>query len=194
MKRSVTRVLQGIADAGFDDPLDAPDELVRKLCEEPCFNIKEVGRRLRLNNRGTQVLNAHLALDHVVTTFLNDEFIPGASIKLDRMPFDQKVELLYSLGFLREENRRWAKRINTIRNKLAHELSFKIPDKDVIELTTHFKDADENGLMKRRPFAHALLIVVVAVDNDRIRKILYDVKQHLALLNIRKVLKETAPD
>lgn len=57
MKRSVARVLQGIATAGFDDPLDDPVGL-KALYHKSCFSINEAGGRLKLNNMGNQVLNA----------------------------------------------------------------------------------------------------------------------------------------
>lgn len=193
MKQAVAAILERAKQEDYENMLDVPKERFRKLCSEPCFDIKKVGKRLRLNNRGTQVLNAHLALDHVLTVFLNDQFISAKKVRTDRMSFNQKADLLYSLGKLPQENHYWAKKVNSLRNKLAHELDFKVPDENVAEFVEHFKDVDGEGLVDRLQFAHSLFLIVLYVEKDRTQQLSFDVDRHLSMLNARKVLAEIAP-
>ncbi|WP_170764948.1 hypothetical protein [Ruegeria lacuscaerulensis] len=190
MKQAITAIMRKIESEGYLNPLDAPKGRVKELCRKTCFEENKVGKRLRLNNRGTQVLNAHLALDHILSVFLNDQFISDATVRTDRMAFNQKAELLYSLGILSSEKLYWAKKVNSLRNKLAHELDFRVSDEDVKEFVDHFESVVDDKLLERLPFAHALMIVVMGVEADRIRSLSYDVERHLSMLNARRVLDD----
>lgn len=188
MKQSIESVLEKLEERGFVDPTTAPNEIIDEICAEACFDLDAVATRLRIRNRGMQVLNAHLVIDHVLTFFLSAQFVAKSKMKIDRMSFDQKVELLYSLGRLSDDSRYWAKRLNGIRNKLAHELDFTVSVADSDEFISHFESLDEKGLLRRFKFAHALLLLVLKIESDRIGTLKLEVKREIALQRIRDLL------
>lgn len=191
VKPAVLKVLNQIKAKGFADPLDAPDEIIQEICEEPCLNLKFVGKRLKLNNRGSQVICAHLAVDHVMSTFVSNLFVDGAPLKSERMYLPQKVDWLVSLGELDADRAAWVRRINSLRNKLAHEMTFEVPDEEVRDYIEFFQQFDDKPFMPRKQFAHALIMLVLFIDANRATSLFKDVKWHLAMENVHRVLRKT---
>lgn len=190
LKPAVRKVFDQLRAKGYADPIDAPDNIVQEICRNPCLDLTFVGKRLRLNNRGSQVICAHLAIDHVISIFVSNLFVEGAPLKVDRMFLPQKVDWLVSLGELDADRASWIRRINALRNKLAHEMTFEVPDAEVREYIEFFQKFDEKPLLAKRQFAHALIMLVLFIDGNRAMSLYKDVKRHLAIENARKVLHE----
>lgn len=197
MKKSVVEFVEAFRAEGFTDLLDVPEDRITQFCNDSNYSFKPVAKRLRLNNRSSQVLNAHLAIDHSLSIFLEDQFLVNATINTDRLAFGQKADFLYSLGQLSEDNYVWVVKLNRLRNKLAHTLDFKISDSTVKEFTTHIKGIKEKAGEKEEGtqlFGDALLILIFLVEADRWRQRHISVKAYLAMLNARKVLNDVSPD
>ncbi|MBY6068056.1 hypothetical protein KUW17_14975 [Leisingera aquaemixtae] len=190
MNQGLIKMLEALKAAGFVNPLDATEEDLRKVTEASCFNVKQIARRLRLRNRGSQVLTAHLALDHVLEIFLEEQFLPNPTVNLERMYFMQKANFLFSLGCLSRENLSWCRRLNSVRNGLAHRLNFEVEDGEVTKFVDGFSKYDEKGLLPGKKFAHALLLLVLRVETD-LRSVRYQsLKRHTAMLNAKRVLDD----
>ncbi|QIE45320.1 hypothetical protein G5B38_07155 [Pseudohalocynthiibacter aestuariivivens] len=191
MKPVVESILKKAEEAGFSDILEASERDVEKLCKDYCFDLKDLARRLRLNNHATRLLTAHLALDHTLSVFLSQQFVAHAAIDVDRWAFAQKVDLLYSLGLIDKGLLDALLQINKLRNKAAHKLNFKVSSKDVDAVIRHCR-ATDGEITGRLRFAEALLTTLLHLDGARSYDVYRQTMAFRAKLNARRVLAETA--
>ena len=189
MKPVVESILKKAEAAGFIDILEASEEDVKKLCEDYCFDLKDLASRLRLNNHATQLLTAHLALDHTLSVFLSQQFVAHSAIDVDRWAFAQKVDLLYSLGLFDKGLLEALRLINKLRNKAAHQLNFKVSSKDVDAVIRHCR-AEDGKISGRLRFAEALLITLLQLDAARSHDAYRQAMSYRAMLNARRVLNK----
>jgi hypothetical protein len=189
MKSVVEDIVRQVKEAGFEDILDAEDSDIRELCNANCFNLKDIARRLRLNNHSTQLLTAHLAIDHTLSTFLSQQFIPDTAIDVDRWAFAQKVDLLFSMGLFSKKLLTALRKINTLRNKAAHRLDFRVSPDDVDAVIDLCSGPDDKATGRLR-FAEALLTALLQLDQARSNDAYQQAMTYRAFLNARRVLGE----
>ena len=77
-----------------------------------------------------RILRAHLYVEHYLTRYLEEKNPQLGSLKNARLSFIQKVALLNSTNRLLQEIRPGIKHINTIRNRLAHQLTASVTPED----------------------------------------------------------------
>lgn len=94
-------------------------------------------------------LSCHLIIEHYI-----DEFLEITSPNLDwnasRLSFSQKISLISSLITKLENVQRYnfipaVKSLNKLRNKLAHDIQYKIQNKDVSDMRKFLKEKDDSG-------------------------------------------------
>ena len=117
------------------DLLATPDEELRNWTKTFSFDRERFNARISSGERWQQLLQAHLYFDHVITQLLVDDALANPDvINAQRMGFVQKLQLIQALGLLNSDLVPPVEFINGLRNKIAHDLSFEISDKDESDL------------------------------------------------------------
>lgn len=105
---------------GKDKLNNEMDEKLAKINEKWNQNIDAIGR----------ILRAHLFVEHFVTECL-EAFNPKlGNIKEARLTFAQKLTLIENYSEETKELSKGIKRLNKIRNQLAHNLESTVSDQD----------------------------------------------------------------
>jgi hypothetical protein len=180
-----------LANAGIesDEALLSTDEAtIKKLCSSYCFDLRAVLRRLRTNNRTVQLLEAHLALDHVLTLTREQQLQREDVLRLDRWGFAQKLELLSALGAVSLRSFDHLKLINALRNKVAHRFEFRISDDDVQQVLKEFPEGMLSDTSKKDKFWKGLGLVIIALEQERQTNLHLRINLHRALVNLRKAV------
>jgi hypothetical protein len=98
------------------------------------FDSDKLTDRLRTGERWHQLIQGHLYIDHVIVNMLTEALEKPASIRLSRLGFQQKLELVEALALLPTELVSIASLVNKLRNRIAHSLEFQVSESDVIDL------------------------------------------------------------
>jgi hypothetical protein len=114
--------------------LATPDVEIRREARVCSFDQKKLAERIRTGEHWQQLLQAHLYYDHVVTCMLTEELKNPDAINVKRMGFFQKLRLIRAMGLLPEQLTIVVERINSLRNRIAHDLNFEIDENQVQEL------------------------------------------------------------
>ncbi|MNF57766.1 hypothetical protein D3C76_529900 [compost metagenome] len=105
---------------GKDKLIEEMDSELAKINQKWAQDVDAIGR----------ILRAHLFVEHFVTECLVS-FNPAlGNIKEARLTFAQKLTLIEDYSVETKELARGIKRLNKIRNQLAHNLSGKVTDED----------------------------------------------------------------
>lgn len=80
------------------------------------------------------MLQVHLYYDHVITRSLLEALVDPEAIQLSRISFAQKLQFIKAMGLVPNELIKTVEFINRMRNKIAHDLSFQISEKDERDL------------------------------------------------------------
>jgi hypothetical protein len=111
--------------------LATPDAEIRREASVCSFDQKKLADRIRTGEHWQQLLQAHLYYDHVVTCILTEELKNPDAINVKRMGFYQKLRLIRAMGLLPEKLTVVTESINSLRNRIAHELDFEIDENQV---------------------------------------------------------------
>jgi hypothetical protein len=111
--------------------LATPDAEIRREASVCSFDQKKLAKRIRTGEHWQQLLQAHLYYDHVVTCILTEELKNPDAINVKRMGFYQKLRLIRAMGLLPEKLTVVIESINSLRNRIAHELDFEIDENQV---------------------------------------------------------------
>lgn len=114
--------------------LATPDEELRKASYVFSFDRIEFQQRVSAGDRWQQLIQAHLYFDHVLTQMIIESLANSDSLNVLRMSFIQKIEMIDAMGLAHRDIIYPIKFINTLRNKIAHDLNAKILDKDENDL------------------------------------------------------------
>ena len=124
------------SDVGQEDAelIELSEDDLRK--RTAVFSFDQILMRDRLNSGEDwhKVVMGHLYVDHIFINMLAEALPNSASIKLSRLGFQQKLELVDAMGLVPKELVGVANLINRIRNKIAHSLDFSITEKDQTDL------------------------------------------------------------
>jgi hypothetical protein len=116
------------------DLLATPDEELVNKVSELCFDYEQFIGRVFQGDRWQQVLQAHLYFDHVITRMLEEALPNPDAMKLRRITFSQKVQLISAMNLVPSSLIPAVEYINGVRNRIAHELNFEISDDAVNNL------------------------------------------------------------
>jgi len=188
MKHSISRSLADFNREGYDNPRLMPIDERLKVYNTRCFDTKEAMKKLRVSNRSMQLINAHLILDHILSKFLKDQLINKPSFKSERLNFSNRVDLIYSMGCIPHDLMIWIKKINGVRNKIAHEMGYKISRDFSDEVIKNFPVQIPSDPTKKYKFALSLMLIIIRLENYRIKKIHEDVETYIALKDLEEVV------
>lgn len=179
--------------------LSTSNQNILKKHEAFSFDYEDFLERVKVGDNWQQLVQSHLYFEHVVTQILSEALANPEAISLSRMGFSQRLDLIVAMALLPDELVAPIRKISRLRNKLAHNLSFRVSERDVRNLEnctpTHLRDAvrAEEG-RAAGPLALHELIGVILLKADIIR-------QHHAAsreigkkaeLRLKAVLRKTA--
>lgn len=155
------------------DPIDLSDDEIDRTSSVFSFDIDECRERLAIGNDGNKIIQGHLFFDHVLNQLLLESLARPKALRLDRMTFSSKVDLCDALGLLGPSVVAFLKRVNKLRNGIAHDLKFEISDQHVQDLVNilpkdyekNIRTIEENESATR--LQAVLLIGATAIDMRR---------------------------
>jgi hypothetical protein len=107
-----------------------------------------------------RILRAHLVIEHFLTKFIESKNPALGPVADARLTFAQKVELLSAKDPLTVELKGGLKRVNKIRNSLAHTLRIAVTAEDVAAIqavplfrAATLEKAKRDGVAHREPIA-----------------------------------------
>lgn len=115
--------------------LATPNEQLKKKVDAFSFDTERFNGRIETGERWQRLLQAHLYFDHVLTLILLDALTNPEAINARRIGFYQKLQLISAMNLLPSDLVVAIDFINGLRNKIAHELDFEIPDQSVTDLS-----------------------------------------------------------
>ncbi|UPJ48687.1 hypothetical protein IVB30_37635 [Bradyrhizobium sp. 200] len=163
------------------------------------FDFDVFDKELRTGDMLFMLIRAHLYLEHVLISMILEACKNPEEVSMRNINFPTKVELCIGLGLLRASWREPLLRINRMRNRVAHRLSFEFTEGEKEELIgllpdQHLLDeaAKEAGLKPedrvQLEWWRILRVVVVWLDIVRQRHQEGRVREKFAQLNLRRVL------
>lgn len=173
---------------GYDQPSLMPKEERLEAYNTMCINTADALRKLRVSNRSLQLISAHLIIDHILTCFLKDQLISKPSFKPERLTFINRIDLIYSMGCIPYDLVMWIKKINGIRNKIAHEMGYEISRAFSDEIIKNFPVEMPGHHIGRYKFALSLMLIIIRLENFRMKKVQEDVETYIAMQDLEKVV------
>ncbi len=109
------------------NPIDMSDEEITAAAQYYSFDVRKIRRRLEDGDLVQQILYAHLVADHVMGRAIAEDLAQPDELEMDRMAFATKVSLASALAVILPEEKGVLRRLNKVRNDVAHNLNFEIP-------------------------------------------------------------------
>jgi hypothetical protein len=113
--------------------LATPDDELRKTAAVMSFDTDKLARRIT-EDAGQSIIQAHLYFDHIVTLCIAGNVPNPDALHLDRIGFSQKLDLLHALGIEHPKLSAFLRKLNSLRNKLSHDLDFEIGEDEISTL------------------------------------------------------------
>jgi hypothetical protein len=135
-----------MSEADFE-LLRTPDSELRLQCRVMSFNPDKMFARVG-EAAWHNVIQAHLYLDHIVTAIITENIPKPRALKLDRISFSQKLDLISALGVVELDVISLLRAINVMRNKMAHDIDFELGSENIDyvikRVPSHLADIIEN--------------------------------------------------
>ena len=129
----------GIEDDLFSEVernlFEETEEEIRARKKVYCFDVKGFDLRISSGDPWQRIVLGHLYFEHVVGQTLLEALIRPEAISLSRMGYSQRIELAFAMGILEEDLVLALRKLNSLRNRLAHDLTFQISDQDVLDFS-----------------------------------------------------------
>jgi len=188
--KKATERLRTPEQDGFRDPVNykveeidwetADDETLNRNAFVFCFDVIEFGKKIKANADWVKIVSAHLYIDHILTCCMEDHIQNEKYLPSDgRISTYDKINICASMGWIQEDMVPILRRINRIRNLLAHRLDFKvsIDDKNSIKhlmpkrYLDRYKEYKGNQGIKWIQRGHVLAgllgVIIVHLDMER---------------------------
>ncbi|WP_146757684.1 hypothetical protein [Cereibacter johrii] len=182
-----------LVEAGLLSDLDihdCEDDKLWEVCNFDCYDQRLLFKRMRLNNRWSQLIHAHSALDHIASEFLFQRLPNKDVLRIDRWGLQQKIDLLHALGLCGKPLHSTITFLNSLRNKAAHRLNFSIEDAHVSDLLSRYPAEIFDSAGRKPGFVHALVVTVALLEGERQRDVFTSLRKRGAKANARRVLDD----
>lgn len=113
---------------------ETPDEEIIARNKKYSFDVQSFDSRISTGDAWQRIVQGHLFFEHVVGQLLLEALTKPEAISLSRMGYSQRLDLASAMGILSDEQIVALRKINSLRNKLAHDLNFEITEQDVLDL------------------------------------------------------------
>jgi hypothetical protein len=129
------------------------------------FDLDAMAAHLPIGDDFAAAIRGHLYLEHILMTFIHAALEKPDAVSLDRMQFPIKVDLAIALGLMSENLAPPLKKINSFRNKVAHNLKYQMSDADRKELYDSFsplgKQLIDESVRHGKIFSAELMVKVI---------------------------------
>ena len=163
------------------------------------FDLATLGQHLNVKSDLEATVRGHLYLEHVLIHFLKEAMPRHELLSMDRVPFNTKVEICAALGVVPKVAIGPLKKINELRNRLAHNLHFAVALQDKKDLLSLFDSASRVLVLERGeegkvydvaeiPISHFIKVMVILIDIERQAYVRWKKNRDGALRNAKEVL------
>jgi len=147
----------------------------------PCFSKADFVTRMGQGEDWHKLLQANIYLEFLALKLLERELRNPTEIELDRMTFRSRLDLIAAMELVPKDIISAIRIISRKRNKIAHDLEFKLSDKDLQEIASSIpKDLKKiarevNNFEDNEPLLlrHYLSIVVLMFEQYRLERVKY---------------------
>ncbi len=196
----------------FDDLMGRIDELSEEQLshgsEKYSFDLGIFKLKIYNAEPWTQIIIAHLYVDHVLNELLSIAFVVPSAVNISRMGFSQKVSLCAALGAIDNDIPVALNAVNGIRNGLAHSLKFEVTGEEIRRIVKSLPCTASEALQdlsstplqwsdERRRLLRCLCVVVLYIESQRhrfVRSRLISAKRRrnleLALEHLNRIERE----
>ena len=154
--------------------LGVSDDELPKNANVFSFDIERCNAPISTGDSWQHLLQGHLYFDHVIKQLPINALENPDAINASRLGFSQKLLLVLALGLFPIGTMSVVEHINSLRNKIAHDLDFEITDKEVLDLSNctpkYLREAaviDKNGELGSIRFHELLFVVLMQVEQNR---------------------------
>jgi len=151
-------------------PIDLTDNEIHEASSVFSFDVSECSKRLKRGDDWQRTVHGHLFFDHILTAMITEMLVRPTELRIDRMAFATKVELASSMGLLSVEWRGFLKAFNSLRNRIAHKLDFRVTRRHAVDLVNGSPDAlkvvisDEHERFGGTLLQHCIKINLLMLD------------------------------
>jgi hypothetical protein len=118
----------------------------RKELDDIKFYRKEFIRHTSTNDMTGLILKGHLFIENELDNLIDNTLIKP--LKISQATFSNKIELSYSLGIIDQEWLGAFRKLNSIRNKYAHDINYNFSEKDFEDLLSTLSKEDKEEYFK----------------------------------------------
>lgn len=94
------------------------------------------------------ILKGHLYIENRLIELIKVKLVNPNAIKLNDLNFPTKINLANALGLIDNKKSKLLRNLNSIRNKLAHDLNFELSDKEIKKQINYFDKYYSNSFQK----------------------------------------------
>ncbi|MCL7408386.1 hypothetical protein [Marivivens donghaensis] len=102
----------------------------------PSFSIPEFKKRMRQGEDWHKLVQAKIYLEFVALKFLEQELANPNEIRLSRMSFSSRLDLISALGLAPKNFIDAVRLVSKKRNNVAHDLEFELTEQDANEIAS----------------------------------------------------------
>lgn len=147
------------------------------------------------------IIRGQLYLEHVLLELLREALPRFERLNVSRMPFSTKVDLCDALGVLHSELPPPFKKINALRNEVAHNLNFEMTATDKAALFDTFPEVGKNLILDRLEGGEELQMddvsvhrivktAIILADYARNHHVVWKRRKEEALENAKRALSD----
>lgn len=163
------------------------------------FDIDKLRDQFTTTSDLEATIRIHLYLENTLIVFLREALPFHEALSVDRVPFGMKVEFCAALGLVPLPLVGVLKKINELRNKVAHDLHYTISlqdKRDLFSLMPAYARelVEENGHLGKKfelteiPIAHFIAVAMVLIDLGRQQYIEWKQKREAAFQQAKDLL------
>lgn len=178
--------------------LATPDSEIVKESQKFCFDYENFNSRIEKGERWQQLVQSHLYFEHVIDHLIRDALPNPEEISFGRMGFRQRLDLARALDLIPPDLANSIRCVAKLRNKVAHDLTFEINDKDVMDLKNCTPPmlidaihAEKGRGRKVAEFSDLLRVVLLQTEIIRQSRAASRVLARKGEIRLRTVLRKT---
>ncbi|MBW0001846.1 MAG: hypothetical protein JO216_00025 [Hyphomicrobiales bacterium] len=178
--------------------LAIPDEELRKRAKVFSFNVKQFCDCLQVADEWQTLIYAHLYFDHIISQMLSEGLAKPDALNLSRMGFFQKLQLVWAVGLLPEELVPPIEALNNLRNKMVHNIDFKLTDRNTAEFVSRVPPRVKKIQERNRAadewfkrFADALRDLLVHIEIIRQQHVYNRLCERKGAIDMKDIMRES---
>ena len=175
------------------------DDIADLIIATKSIDLGRAREILRDQEAWAATIAAHLFVDHILSEMISDFSVREASDAIGRRRSTiDRLEFLYQVGVIQKDTFACLSKLNALRNRFAHTLSFEIDDARKADFATLAKAkippasrwAKSLEYLGECAFRAALMVCVLATEECRMAYVISSVRNYRAKLDLERELEE----